>query len=394
VWLLATLILWLFSHGWPGSVSWNGYSDLSFYDVYSVLFFHLLLLLLGFAVAYWIRMPVAGLLVLFPVFGMVVGVLAFLMEQVLLVKPGLASPAAFMLGIFFLLSVGVIQHALARRRFTRPDSTRSLFAQESHVDSSYYRPPAIGKVSKPSPVVSLLWQQVRQTAPACLFIICMSLLLMFLFVVTYHRPARSGVHVTVIGGLIHLFVTLSASWLGVLTFYGDNRHRRHAFFADRGISPTQVWWTRMVPTSLTLFVLASVVLAFGSFFSLGSSVAGARDVTMLSLIAVLFAFGQLISQGIERPVLALFAAPAYAAICLMPILYCFDGLPSVLTWILILPTVPVLLFASWQLSGRWLEGRNDAGYYIQILGYTMIAIALPCLIYGGGALVSTYLEHL
>jgi len=297
----------------------------------------------------------------------------------------------FLAGAGLLLLIGLVQHTLARRRLTFPDSSRWVLPQETLANESLYRPPFMGVGPKPSQAAALLWQQCRQTAPVCISLIGLSLLLMLLYATTRDRPARSGGALMLIsGGLAPGFITLSASWLGVVTFYADNRHRRYAFLTDRGISPTKVWWTRLAPTlSGALFLMISLV-AIGHLM-IRDTVHGWSEVWQItSLIIVMFAFGQLVSQWIERPVLAFLAAPAYTGVCILPISYFLEG--STLSWIGF--TVPVLLFASWHLSKRWLEGRNKTAHTIQVVGYTLLAIALPCLMHAGSRFITLVNRHL
>ncbi len=381
VFAFASLILWLFSHGWRGVATSSGYNHLSLYEGSAVLFFQLLLLMLGFVVSYCIRMPVAGLIALLPVFGLVcffVMYVTFVMKLMPTENHGELSLMAFPAGAGFLLLIGLVQHTLARRRLTRPDSSRWVLPQEMLVNPGHYRPPSMGVSQKPSQAAALLWQQCRQTAPVCVSLIGLSLILMLLYATTRDRPVRSGgVLMLISGGLAPLFITLSASWIGVLTFYADNRHRRYAFLADRGISPTKVWWTRLVPTLVgALFLMISLV-AIGHLVIRDMAHGWSEGWQITSLIIVMYAFGQLVSQWIERPVLAFLAAPAYTGVCILPISYFLEG--STLPWIGL--AVPVLLFASWHLSKPWLEGRNKTAQTIQVVGYTLLAIAMPCLMH-------------
>jgi hypothetical protein len=184
--------------------------------------------------------------------------------------------------------------------------------------------------------------------------------------------------VHVFGGISPLFTLLSASWFGALVFYGDNVHRRCSFFADRGISPTRVWWTRLAPPAIACLVLiVSVVLVR---FNVQEEVLVQLHgplVAYMVLLAVLFAFGQLVSQWTQRPLLAFVAAPAYTAVSLLPVAYMLDRYHASFTVTLL--SVPVLLLATWRLTGRWLDGKVQHGFTGRVLGYTLIAVLLPCL---------------
>ena len=102
------------------------------------------------------------------------------------------------------------------------------------------------------------------------------------------------------------------------------------------------------------------------------------------LAADVFYLGEPIWRGwVERPLLAFFAAPAYTCVSLSPCFYLMDQFNGSLAVIVL--TVPVLLFASWMLTGRWLEGRVKAGYTARVLAYTAVAVLIPCLWIVGSA---------
>jgi hypothetical protein len=142
----------------------------------------------------------------------------------------------------------------------------------------------------------------------------------------------------------------------------------------------------MLPPLCGCLALLSITLGLTLLVGFGSH-ARASGVWQLALIAaVLFGFGQLVSQWIRRPILAFMAAPAYAVVCLLPMVYVFEefGLGSFAPMIL---AVPVLLFASWRLTRPWLEGQNKPVHVAKAIGYTLTAIALPCLVAIGGSVV-------
>jgi hypothetical protein len=280
-----------------------------------------------------------------------------------------------------LISLWSLQRFLAWRRLHSRDQTLVSTAVESLIPMSRYRPRALPFGSKPSQVKSLLWQQVRQTGPLCLALLVVSAFLAIIVLATNANPG-SPLVVRVFGGISPLFIMLSASCFGVMVFYGDNVHRRCGFLADRGISPTRVWWTRMVPPATACLLL----IAFMGLIMLtvrNESFDESRRLfaSFIVMAVVLFAFGQLVSQWTAKPLLAFFAAPAYAFFSMLPISYLLGRLQGTFEGGLfaVLLIVPVLLLATWRLTGRWLEGRINHGYTARVVGYTAIAVLLPCL---------------
>ncbi len=180
--------------------------------------------------------------------------------------------------------------------------------------------------------------------------------------------------------LAPLIVAIGASWIGGLAFYGDNVRRRCAFFADRGISPTLIWFTRVLVPVLCCVVLVGLALLGG----IGGRHGG---IAFAALIIVMLSFGQLVGQWMQRPVMTFLAAPAYTAVAAV-ILVIVLSLYSTYIWMAIW-VAPVMLLASWRLCGRWLAGRVDFGYQWRVFAYTALAIAVPIAVVMGSRYFST-----
>lgn len=374
-WVIASLPLYLISLHWeiPYRSQQNIADLFSLSGMLGIGFYALLLMLLGFVATYWIRPAMMALLALVPMYAVVALLFAFAVSYLNLLH-GTGSPEVYGLGGLLLFGVWLLQRWLARRRLLSPKS--NVIAQVSSVIDvkGGYRPTRLPVHIRPSEVVSLLWQQVRQIAPVTGTLIAISAFgsLVLLADVQWR-------------GMAWLIVMLSASSLGALAFYGDNRYRRCVFFADRGISPTRVWWTRLLPPVIAFAMLLAIVALAGGINFTYSRDLGPPTTEMVIMCAVLFAFGQLVSQWSDRPVLAFFAAPAYTAISLMPVFYLASRLGSQLWPVLLV--IPVLFFASWRLTRSWLEGHNYSTYSLRVIAYTALAVALPCLWIGGQRLI-------
>lgn len=373
--VLSTLVFWLIYLRWEfaGIPSVSG--DINVWSVLVSAFFTLLLLLLGFVATYLIRPPVMALIALVPVYGAVATLCGIFAVEFERINREAAPLYLVFAGVSVLFVSWLLQQLLARRRLLLP--LESVFARAAAAipSSSDFRPSALPVHSRPSEVVSLLWQQLRQTGPLCITLLLASTLSWIM----YCGTRRHGIEFYhIFGGVAPLLIMLSASWFGAIVFYSDNVNRRCGFFADRGISPSRVWWTRMLPPSIALLLLTvavgSVALTVGNdgWFGVGSN-----SLPFIAVGIVLFAFGQLVSQWSHRPILAFFAAPAYAAVSLSPAFYLMgyfhEGIESIVL------VVPVLLFASWRLTSHWLEGDNDRAYTARVIGYTAVAVLMPCL---------------
>lgn len=360
---------------WSAFLTWD--------NLLTITYLQVLLLVLGFVIAYRVRTPLIGLVLLLPCFVLSVAGLSWILEPLeLLDESGIANGRS-LVGILFLSGIVLLHYAAARRRLARSLPSTGDSRRQKLASSTYYQPPDFAGETKPSPSVALLWQQTRQTLPLATILVVGSSMLMIVFLADQLATRSSTSAFSIFASLAPVFVTLSACWMGALVFYPDNQHNRCQFFSDRGISPTQIWWTRLMPPLLGCLIL-TVVFFFVHLFPGGRRFAGTWQNAWqwLSMLVVLFALGQLISQGIRRPVLAFLAAPAYGSLTLMPVFYFANGMGS--GFPPILSMVPVLLFASWKLAPQWLENNGNLRYAAGLLGYTALAVAVPCMLFLAG----------
>ena len=370
---IASAVLALVSLGWPeiwparvaGIFRVQGFLIFAFYGT--------LLLLLGFACSYLIRSPLVSLLALLPVYFLSVYGVTIL---VYFFRAAIWGPKLIAIGVGVLLVAWVLQQLLARRRFLLPIHSFVPRAITTLSEANEYRPSRLPVRTQPSQIVSLLWQQLRQTGLLSIVLVGVSAFLAFSYALTY--AAADRYYPTGILPLAPGFIVLSASWLGAIVFYGDNVHRRCEFFADRGISPTRIWWTRLAPPAAACLILVALIAVVAlAAYTNNRERLFAETFHSVALIIVLFAFGQLVSQWTDRPLLAFLAAPAYAFVSLTPVIYLMQRFH--VDFAVILLTVPVLLFATWQMTRYWLDGEIQTAYTARVLGYTALAVLMPCL---------------
>jgi hypothetical protein len=375
-WLIASGVLALASLGWPEKPQTSVSSVFRVEGFLIFAFFGILLLLLGFACSYLIRSPLLSLLALLPTYFFSVFGVNSLIHYLGIMTWGRAWPQLISLGVGVLLVAWVLQLWLARRRFLLPIHSFVPRAITTLSETHEYRPSRLPVRTQPSQVVSLLWQQLRQTGLLSIALVGISAFLAFTYALTY--AAANQYYATGILGLAPGFIVLSASWLGAIVFYGDNVHRRCAFFADRGISPTRVWWTRIAPPAAACLVLLALIgIVALVTYSNHRERLYAESFQSMALMIVMFSFGQLVSQWADRPLLAFLAAPAYAFVSLTPVFYLMQRFHA--NFAVILLTAPVLLFATWQMTRHWLDGEIQTSYTARVLGYTALAVLMPCL---------------
>lgn len=380
VWVVATLVLFLVRVRFSNPLEManlsffrmsenTAYTDqiLSVSGIAYLMFFSCLLLLCGFITAYLFRSALAALIAVVPLIACVsvsigaIGrlvVVGDLFDRGTPVEPTLGQLYLLaVIGVGLLVVLWTVQRWLASRRLAEPRTNVISNALESTPSRSAYRPP-ISVVGSGRPPLwrALLWQQFRQVGlPA----IGLSLLIAGCQFFAGQRSVDSSIML--------LLIALFSCWLGGLTFYGDNVKRRSLFFADRGYSPHFIWWTRLLFPGVCCLAL----IAFGYFLEPLTYLAS----TMGVVVGVSFAMGQLASQWrAERPVLVFFLAPLYS-IAMIAVPLIFVGRYEA-GWSYV-AMIPVLLFASWRLTNRWITRSGGFDYSWRSVGYSALAIALP-----------------
>ncbi len=337
-----------------------------------LLFFSVLLMTCGFITAYLFRSPVAGLIAVVPLIAIVNLVVSEVGRWILtgdIRYKGMidhvsvsAYFAVVVAGVALLALAWGIQRLVARRRLTSPQAEPLKYFAPSGLVSGYRPPMIVANTSRPTQTSALLWQQVRQMGMPGAALMCIIAAFMVSYVAQYFSRSRGWV--AYVADMSPLVIAIGSSWLGGLAFFGDNVRRRCAFFADRGVQPTKIWWTRLVLPAV--FVSVPVAVAMLLRFNEVEYV-NQRIGSMVVIMIVSFAFGQLVGQWMRRPILTFFAAPAYAAIASI-FLFWLSNLYPTFYWMSAF-VAPVLVFASWRLSGRWLSERIDFGYHWRVRLY-------------------------
>lgn len=327
-WVAASIVLAI-ALSTAGSMELYHREMVSLRSVLHLGFFSLLLLSTGFVTAYLFRSPVTGLIALIPL-------IMFLYVTALNVGDwiarGLLGATRFSAstnqlavlaaaGIGGLVMVWLAQRWLGRRRLTRQQGF-PLSRWKSPPTVAAYRPPARAGTSRPSETTALLWQQWSQMRlPGLMLTALVAFFLIACYGIESNRSR--GQFRWTIAEFTPLVTVLGGCWLGALAFYGDNVRRRCAFFADRGVSPGHVWWTRLAPSvvCISLLLIVAVSLHFmapDANDQYGRTAKLAHPTLIPSLLLLSFAFGQLVGQWVRRPTLAFFGAPAYGLISCTP----------------------------------------------------------------------------
>ena len=177
----------------------------------------------------------------------------------------------------------------------------------------------------------------------------------------------SSVPLWMIGSLLIL-------WMGVFVYQGDSMAQRVRFYADRGVSPSLLWWTRhWIPLTILLG------LGLARFWSLrpNNSLDLVETFACLAIALAIYITGQWVSQLIASPIISAIAAPI-AAVAMG--LYCLSaailmGAP----WWIFIATFAILLGATFWMMKAWMERRIDWKYYLQHGAFAAIALMIPWL---------------
>ena len=177
----------------------------------------------------------------------------------------------------------------------------------------------------------------------------------------------SSVPLWMIGSLLIL-------WMGVFAYQGDSMAQRVRFYADRGVSPSLLWWTRhWIPLTILLG------LGLARYWSLreNNSLDLVETFTCLAIALAIYITGQWVSQLIASPIISAIAAPI--AMVAMG-LYCLSAaLLMGAPWWIFIATFAILMVATWWMMKAWMERRIDWKYYLQHGAFAAIALTIPWL---------------
>ncbi|QDV47391.1 hypothetical protein Enr13x_73000 [Stieleria neptunia] len=391
-WILASMLYWLQWSILPDHViAWaentRNVPDWSAVAVVSQWVFSIALLLTGFIMAYWFRSPINALLAVLP--AMVVFAIAFVSVEEywlgtrLQGRPRWVSISAFqfwsVMTVPIVGAIGVLfalHQWMAKRRLTGPEESLGRRIKQ-RVSGDAFRPPSTLPMSwygvslalrRPTKTHALLWQAARQNVWILLILTVVGVL---------------GVTFAVWGGgnweeLASLMTAVALFGIAGSTFYGDSVRKRCVFLADRGVSYTLIWRTRLMPTAIAcgLIFLALLVSQLLSDVLYNDGLRFNEFLLCTMLMLVGYALCQLVSQWAPRPVFAFLASPVFAVLAFLLFYPLFDAYREGALWAAMV-SIPVFLFASWRLTPRWLSGATGRSDTMRFVGYFALSIVLP-----------------
>lgn len=227
-----------------------------------------------------------------------------------------------------------------------------------------------------SPISAMLWQSWLQNRIIyfCLVTIAAVGAILYYratFAIDDHYPRRVGGSSPAVGVILIWFAT---TWMGVSVFLGDSMRDRIRFFADRGVSPTGIWLTRMwIPLS---FVFASALVYSAMLWRNADSIDRHISVPMF-FIGLLIAFGwsQWFSQFGGGPILNFIVAPPFALAMIIYLSYVSIALYTPFWFLGICVIVPFIM--TWLMTGRWMDRKSGRSKFVPHLSVVAFIVLLP-----------------
>jgi hypothetical protein len=184
------------------------------------------------------------------------------------------------------------------------------------------------------------------------------------------------------GQLLLLTLWIGMCVLGCSVFFGDNLQHRIRFLADRGVSPSRVWWTRQwVP----LLILVGICFARMGFRAITSVDPDDREPQLLlwdfcrslCFAAALYVVSQWLAQCLVSPILCVCIAPLFAFGMSMVAIFAMHSFEAP-WWTLGLSLVVLLLATFWQ-TKPWMDRALGVRYYVSHGVFLGVACLVPLL---------------
>jgi hypothetical protein len=288
-----------------------------------------------------------------------------------------ATPIIWLMSYMLALSVvGFVAWRTGSRSFVAPGgrsinrtgSSKLAYVPETHFFS----------MNRASERGALLWHAWRQNRTLILALIGTGLASWWLF--NFEDQGQMAILAgTVVGGSFALLLT----WVGALSMGADQHLRRIHFLAERGISPSKIWLSRIVvPFTILMFIAIIVV---GGQWLLKDIVANGSPRLIAVLVAAFFSFvaitvshwwGQL---GLSR-VVTLCGAPLTFALAIGYYTSLVSSFIAPLWLTLAMLAIPPL--ATWFSMRAWMDRRFTISYYIRHGLFLVAALVTPLIPFG------------
>jgi len=335
------------------------------------LLYSLFMLVLGFATAWSIRSTFVGLLFL----------------------AGIALGYTFATNFFFtssqfhalaLITASAVTFGagwVAAHRALAPTGP-PMFSQRAIQGSAYFDRSLVDHASIQTPWSALIWQFSAQNRAILLGLSALFLISILIACFAIGLSSRQNFRSQEpLASLVLGFVAIS--WLGVVTFQGDNIHQRVRFLSDRGIVPRTVWLTRQtIPLGLLIIGVMALALATSITLIWFREFAMISEVFLWVLLAcgliwTIYSVTQWMSQVIRSPIVAAILAPIVGC---LPFAYgsiAFEILETPIWLLAIVTLIPMI--ATYRMTRHWMDARLDARFWLEHAGWLSLALLIPAM---------------
>lgn len=351
------------------------------WDVWYSFLYSVFLLVVSFATAWSFRSTFVGLLALV---GVAIG---FTVLSNIFLAP-LTKDIYSTIAMILCIAVGIWVGLGAAKRALEP-SVAPRSASRTLEASSFFERSIVDRRRIQSPWSALVWQFATQNR--AMLVGLASLLLVLLTVVclaVFFESRYANSPIESIGKSTSLFVGpslmiafVAVSWVGVVTFQGDNLNQRIRFLSDRGISPKTVWLTRQIlPLGLLVLTITALVVVAAFMIFLSNSLSWLPSVGWLVLIATgivwtIYSVTQWMSQIVRSPVIAAILAPVVAGLPFAYGAFLLDPLESPI-WLLAITTC-IPMIATFRMTRHWMDARMGKHFWLEHGGWLAATILLP-----------------
>lgn len=385
LWLVAFIVI-LFVARWGGQTS---ALDEETTTVAFVVFNSVYLLVCGFAMSWLNRSSVMGLISVLPL-AVVPYITAYVVQYLVnwLGDPTYRAndPSPWMTASMLVLGIvgiGVLGYRVGYAQLTG-QASRSPSRRERSWKASgerfvttiddFFRGDSRTKQRPLSASGTLLWQFRNQNRP-----ILVSLIAAFTICFPIANSQIMGMNrVGGIGALVVTFCVViafsSLCWIATLTFQGDQIQNRVQFLAERGVSPTRVWWTRQLVPLRWMLIFSLIVTVF--------VILPRKDGSGQMLFAgcILYAVSQWLSQLIRPVAIVALLGPIASISAYVYGRATIDELATSPV-IVVISLIVIPMLATWLMMRRWMEGRRGWSYWMTHGGLIVVAMVMPAFHY-------------
>lgn len=351
-------------------------------DVTYGILYSIFLLFVSFATAWTFRSTFVGLLVLVGV-AMSFTFTANLLSQA---KPSNVLTTDFLTTIILVATSALALWLgwIAALRALAPTAP-ARFSQRAIVDTSFFDRSIVDRRTIQTPWSALIWQFAAQNRAMLVGLILLFLVPLCLcgIAVVFDRPGSSSVWTEALPPLGFIISFVSISWLGVVTFQGDNLNQRIRFLSDRGVSPMTIWLTRqIIPMGMLIVgtVVLAVVAACTIFWAERRSLPPGLGLLLLvasGLMWTVYSATQWISQIVRSPVIAAIIAPVIGCLPFAYGAFAMDTLETPF-WILAITTC-IPMVATFRMTRNWMDSKMGKRFWLEHGGWLALVITLPAI---------------